>query len=330
MEAAEDVSFLQAMKKARIMGALVGVEAVTPEGLKDIYKDFNFAGEELVTRLKKFRENGVYVLGSFIFGLPSDRPSTFDATVDLAERADISFAQFVTLTPFPGTLDFERWEREEGDNIPKIDGVSVSRHWLIPQAKRPKLFSPHPVMSAEEIRQRTQQVWDRFYSVQVDLAPVHGGQVAAVPPGVSAALEAVQTDVRQHRSVHRQRARLALDEVGPADGQTGSAAVRGRADARPAGPCRTATRRGANRSRVAAFAIRSLSTARAVGCRLRRSPISLSKEAPCASGPSDWLPCSRCCRFQSAHKTRTTVSRSTSIWNTSRYRTRGCHPTASR
>ena len=166
MEAAEDLSFLQAMKKARILGALVGVEAVTPEGLKDIYKDFNFAGEELVTRLKKFRESGVHVLGSFIFGLPSDRPSTFDTTVALAERADIAFAQFVTLTPFPGTLDFERWEREEGDNMPKIDGVPVSRHWLIPQAKRPKLFTPHPVMSAEEIRQRTQQVWDRFYSIK--------------------------------------------------------------------------------------------------------------------------------------------------------------------
>ena len=48
---------------------------------------------------------------------------------------------------------------------PKIDGVPISRHWLIPQGKRPKLFTPHPVMSAEEIRQRTQQVWDRFYGV---------------------------------------------------------------------------------------------------------------------------------------------------------------------
>ena len=166
MEAAEDVSFLQAMKKARILGALVGVEAVTPEGLKDIYKDFNLVGEELVSRLKQFRENGVHVLGSFIFGLPSDRPSTFDATVDLAKRADIAFAQFVTLTPFPGTLDFDRWEREQGDSMPRVDGVPLSRHWLIPQAKRPKLFAPHPVMSAEEIRQRTQQVWDRFYSVR--------------------------------------------------------------------------------------------------------------------------------------------------------------------
>lgn len=164
MEAAEDVSFLQAMKRARIRGALVGVEAVTPEGLKDVYKDFNLAGDELVTRLRKFRENGVFILGSFIFGLPSDRPSTFDATVALAERADIAFAQFVTLTPFPGTIDFERWEREHGDDMPTVDGIPVSRHWLIPQEKRPKLLGSHPTMSPEEIRQRTQAVWDRFYS----------------------------------------------------------------------------------------------------------------------------------------------------------------------
>ena len=166
MEAAEDVSFLKAMKKAGIRGALVGIEAVTPEGLKDVYKDFNFAGEELVTRLKTFRKHGVHILGSFIFGLPSDRPSTFDATVSLAKRADIAFAQFVTLTPFPGTIDFDQWEREVGDDMPTIDEVPISRHWLIPQAKRPKLFAPHPAMSAEEIRQRTQKVWDQFYSLK--------------------------------------------------------------------------------------------------------------------------------------------------------------------
>src|SRR3712207_8579686 len=35
MEAAEDPEFLVAMRRARILGALVGVEAVTREGLKD-------------------------------------------------------------------------------------------------------------------------------------------------------------------------------------------------------------------------------------------------------------------------------------------------------
>ena len=165
MEAAEDPEFLRAMKKARILGALVGVEAVTPEGLKDVYKDFNLSGEELVERLRLFKQYGVHILGSFIFGLPSDRPSTFLATAELAKRAGIAFAQFVTLTPFPGTVDFEKWEREKGDDMPTVDGIPVSRHWLIPQEKRPKLLTPHPVMSAEEIRRGTDEVWENFYSV---------------------------------------------------------------------------------------------------------------------------------------------------------------------
>src|SRR6185436_9814237 len=95
MEAAEDTAFLDAMRKARIKGALVGVEAVTPEGLKDVYKGFNDVGEELVERLRTFRRHGVHVLGSFIFGLPSDREHTFEATATLAAAADITFAQFV-------------------------------------------------------------------------------------------------------------------------------------------------------------------------------------------------------------------------------------------
>ena len=44
MEAAEDPAFLDAMRKANIKGALVGVESVTPEGLKDVYKRFQFSG----------------------------------------------------------------------------------------------------------------------------------------------------------------------------------------------------------------------------------------------------------------------------------------------
>jgi hypothetical protein len=50
-------------------------------------------------------------LGSFIFGLPSDREQTFVATAAVAEQAELTFAQFVMLTPYPGTVDFARWEK---------------------------------------------------------------------------------------------------------------------------------------------------------------------------------------------------------------------------
>jgi hypothetical protein len=129
-----------------------------------VYKGFNLAGDDLVARLREFRRHDVHVLGSFIFGLPSDRADTFDATVALAEKADVTFAQFVLLTPFPGTVDFEKWVTAQARNPVLVDGVPITRHWLIPEHKRPKLFSSHPTLSLEEIRVGTQGAWDRFYS----------------------------------------------------------------------------------------------------------------------------------------------------------------------
>jgi len=165
MEAAEDAEFLQFMKRAHIKGALVGVESVTKEGLKSIYKNFNESGESLVTRLRSFRENGIHVLGSFIFGLPGDNLDSFDATLKVAEAADLTFAQFVMLTPFPGTLDFAAWEKSLGEDPERISGIPINRHWLIPQSQRPKIYTAHPTMTAEQIRVGTQQVWDDFYSL---------------------------------------------------------------------------------------------------------------------------------------------------------------------
>jgi len=164
MEAGEDGEFLDAMKKANIKGALVGVEAVTPEGLKAVYKDWNYSGDALAKQLQTFKEHGVHVLGSFIFGLPTDRPATFDATVEMALRAGITFAQFVMMTPFPGTVDFGRWEKEQAQNPTMVGDLPITRYWLIPTEVRPKMFTPHPTMSSDEIRERTQKVWDRFYN----------------------------------------------------------------------------------------------------------------------------------------------------------------------
>ena len=164
MEAGEDGEYLDAMRRANIKGALVGVEAVTPEGLKAVFKDWNYSGEALAKQLQTFKQHGVHVLGSFIFGLPTDKPDTFDATVNMALKAGVTFAQFVMMTPFPGTVDFGRWEKEQARNPTVIDGVPITRYWLIPTEKRPKMFTPHPSMSSSEISERTQKVWDRFYN----------------------------------------------------------------------------------------------------------------------------------------------------------------------
>ena len=165
MEAGEDPQFLDAMRRARIKGALVGVESVTAAGLKSIFKEFNSSGADLVKRLRVFKEHGVHVLGSFIFGLPTDRADTFAATATFAKQADLTFAQFVMMTPFPGTVDFDRWEKNMNGDVLRVDGVPITRYWLIPAAVRPKMFSPHETMTTDEIRERTQGVWDSFYGL---------------------------------------------------------------------------------------------------------------------------------------------------------------------
>ncbi|MFB3852427.1 MAG: radical SAM protein [Vicinamibacterales bacterium] len=166
MEAAEDPAFLDAMRRAHIKGALVGVESVTQAGLQHIYKEFNPTGEGLIERLQAFRKADIHVLGSFIFGLPSDTAETFEMTADLANRAGLTFAQFVPLTKFPGTLDFDAWKASVGDAVEKVDGVPLTRYWLVKGHRRPKVYAEHPTMSVEEIRLNTQRVWDSFYSLR--------------------------------------------------------------------------------------------------------------------------------------------------------------------
>ena len=73
-----------------------------------MFKDLSYSGETLAKQLQPFREHGVHVLGSFSFGLPINKP----ATVAMALKAGVTFAQFVMMTPFPCRVDFARWGKQ--------------------------------------------------------------------------------------------------------------------------------------------------------------------------------------------------------------------------
>jgi hypothetical protein len=75
----------------------------------------------------------------------------------------LTFAQFVLLTPFPGTLDFEKWAADQARAGTNVDGVPITRHRLIPADRRPRLYAPHPTMTFDEIRVGAQRAWDQFY-----------------------------------------------------------------------------------------------------------------------------------------------------------------------
>ena len=173
----------------------------------------------------------MHVLGSFIFGLSTDRADTFDATLELAHKSGLTFAQFVMLTPFCGTVDFERWEKAFGENVPIVEGTPITRYWLIPPDLRPKMFMPHPTMNSEEMRARTQGVWDRFYSMRAVW------KRSNCTPNLRARLafhfyfEAIPADVCEHGHRYRQRAAEPGEPMGALAGRALPQAVFREADA---------------------------------------------------------------------------------------------------
>ena len=94
-----------------------------------------------------------------------------DFRVSIGQYVALVFASFafwlaggMLRAGFPGTVDFAAWEKTMESDPTRIEGIPLTRHWLIPKGLQPKVYVPHPVMSADDIRARTQAVWDRFYS----------------------------------------------------------------------------------------------------------------------------------------------------------------------
>jgi radical SAM superfamily enzyme YgiQ (UPF0313 family) len=163
MEAAEDPEFLVAMQKARIGAVLIGIESVSSQGLAAVKKTFNSTGDELVERLQAFKRHNIFVLGSFIFGLPSDGPDVADATLDVADKGGLPFAQFLMLAPFPGSVDFMVWEKKIGDA--NVDGIPLSRYWMIPISRRPRSFNQDRALAAAT-QGHARHAWTQFYSLR--------------------------------------------------------------------------------------------------------------------------------------------------------------------
>ena len=219
MEAAEDPEFLDAMRRAHIKGALVGVEVGDArraegrlQGLQPAPATRWSTRLQHVPRARRARARLVHLR-------PAERSRRRRSTrrVALAERAGrhVRAVRDADAVPRHARL------REVGEDARRpsrrrSDGVPITRHWLIPQAQRPEGLHRRtrrcrPTRSAT----RTQGVWDRVLQPAAHLgarrACVKSLQGAA---GVRADLEALSADVRQHRHRHRQRARAAARRSG--------------------------------------------------------------------------------------------------------------------
>ena len=100
-----NVEAAREMRKAGCHSIYFGIESGSQQILEFIGK--NITLEKAEKAVKKAKELGFRVIGSFVIGFHHEKPEDMDRTIKFARRLPLDFAQFTIATPYPGTKLFE-------------------------------------------------------------------------------------------------------------------------------------------------------------------------------------------------------------------------------
>src|SRR5436853_5462079 len=107
----EQPALLEAAVAAGLRSLFVGFETVNSDNLQEQRKYQNI-GRDYSAAVRRLRDLGVMVNGSFVFGMDHDAPDVFDRTVAWAIEQGIETATFHILTPYPDTALYQRMDAE--------------------------------------------------------------------------------------------------------------------------------------------------------------------------------------------------------------------------
>ncbi|HSF81611.1 MAG TPA: radical SAM protein [Anaerolineales bacterium] len=89
----------------------VGFETLSAENLRRQHKRHNL-NQDYRAAIQRLHNLGVMVNASFVFGMDEDDESVFERTVEWAIEQGVETATFHILTPYPGTVLYERMQAE--------------------------------------------------------------------------------------------------------------------------------------------------------------------------------------------------------------------------
>jgi radical SAM superfamily enzyme YgiQ (UPF0313 family) len=168
---AKDDELLELMVQSGCRGVLIGMESLDPRSLRDMGKEWNLAAGSFAESLARFREHGLAVYGTFVFGYDNDDAAAVERSVAFAREQKLFLAAFNHLIPFPGTPLYRRLEQE--------GRLIKPQWWLDPECRvgdvvfRPKRMSPDELqaMCLEARRQffRWSSIFERMADFRANL-----------------------------------------------------------------------------------------------------------------------------------------------------------------
>ncbi len=147
---AKDEAFIEEMASSGCRRVFIGFESVNQASLNSVEKNATIG--MYVDSIKTFHKYGIPIHGMFIFGMDSDDTHTFRDTVDFCMQNGIESAQFLMITPFPGTKYYE--ELDECRFITKDTDYYDGNHIIVD----PKL------MTRSEMYEGMLYAYSKFYS----------------------------------------------------------------------------------------------------------------------------------------------------------------------
>jgi radical SAM superfamily enzyme YgiQ (UPF0313 family) len=159
LSAAEDPELLRLARASGCVAVLVGMESISAATLTSVGKPFNVV-DHYPLQIRRFRDAGIALMASMMFGLDGEPPTVFDETHRFLMEHRVPYALWQPLMPLPGTRLLERF-RDQGR-------LKADRWWLerdlagdFLKIKFTGLFVPE-----ERFGEMFRRAYARFYSLK--------------------------------------------------------------------------------------------------------------------------------------------------------------------
>lgn len=105
---AADPTFLDDMVSSGCQAVVIGLESLKAGNLAMMNKGWSLRIGEIEKLLGAYRQRGIMVYATFVFGYKEDTPAVISETVDFAIAQKFCMANFNMLYPFPGTPVYQK------------------------------------------------------------------------------------------------------------------------------------------------------------------------------------------------------------------------------
>jgi radical SAM superfamily enzyme YgiQ (UPF0313 family) len=147
----DDIELLDLAARSGCRGLLMGLESISPPGLRETHKAFN-SPDQYPEIIQKLHRRGIALQACFVFGLDHDTPDVFLKTAKFAVETGIDLPRYAVVTPFPGTALYQELAAA---------GRILTHNWELYDGQH-VVFQPQQ-MSVAELQQGTEAAWKYTY-----------------------------------------------------------------------------------------------------------------------------------------------------------------------